>query len=280
MRSFEFRRDRVVMAWRGLITLCWAVSVACLPLVCVSRAAPGNQATNSTPDSEEAQSTLALADEQQRLSPIEEKKVDLPPPLDIFFGRRIAPTMSFTGAAWLMRDEREQEEHCEELLQNLQITNGMTVCDMGCGNGLYTMKLAKLVGPDGRVLAVDIQPEMLRMLQGQADRSLSDRIKLILGEPHDPHLPDSSLDLILCVDVYHEFSHPEHMLLAMRKALKPDGKLVLVEFREEDPTVPIKPLHKMSKQQVLKELLPHRFVLDREYDQLPWQHMMFFRPAK
>jgi len=120
---------------------------------------------------------------------------------------------------------------------------------------------------------------MLRLLQGRATRQQLDRIHLVLGDVHEPHLPDTTLDLILCVDVYHEFSHPEHMLKAMHKALKPDGKLVLVEFREEDPLVPIKPLHKMSKKQVLKEVLPFGFELADQYDRLPWQHVLFFRRA-
>lgn len=280
MRLLSLRRNSVAMAWWGAMSLCWAVSVELLLLTRVCRGESDSNSSDVVRDSRDAPGSLALVNEQQEPSAIDKKKAELPPPLEIFFGRRIAPTMPFTGAAWLIRDEREQEEHCQELLQNLQIKRGMTVCDMGCGNGLYTVKLAELVGPDGHVLAVDIQPEMLRMLQGHADRHLLKRTELILGEPHDPHLPENSLDLILCVDVYHEFSHPEHMLLAMRKALKPDGKLVLVEFREEDPTVPIKPLHKMSKPQVLKELQPYRLVLDHEYDQLPWQHMMFFRLAE
>jgi ubiquinone/menaquinone biosynthesis C-methylase UbiE len=190
-------------------------------------------------------------------------------------GREIAQTMHFQGAPWLMREEREREEDCETMVEQLGVKLGMTVCDMGCGNGFYTLRLAERVGPEGRVLAVDIQPEMLRLMQARAAEQQRTNIRSVLGNEVDPRLPASSLDLILCVDVYHEFSHPERMLKAMRRALKPDGRLVLVEFRAEDPEVPIKPLHKMSKQQILKELVPNGFRLVREYDLLPWQHMMF-----
>ena len=135
---------------------------------------------------------------------------------------------------------------------------------------------ADRVGDQGQVLAVDIQPEMLRLMQARAAEKGLKNIVSRYGTVIDPKLPEGQVDIILCVDVYHEFSHPEQMLAAMRKSLKPDGVVVLVEFRSEDPKVPIKTLHKMSKKQVLKEMLPNGFELVREYDELPWQHMMFF----
>jgi ubiquinone/menaquinone biosynthesis C-methylase UbiE len=184
--------------------------------------------------------------------------------------------MHYLGAPWLMREEREQEERCSLMLANLGVRPGMTVCDMGCGNGFYSLKLAKMVEPEGKVLAVDIQPEMLRMLEDQADKQDIENIKLLHGTLIDPRLPEGKVDLILCVDVYHEFSHPEHMLAAMRKSLAPKGLLVLVEFRAEDRRVPIKPLHKMSKRQIMTELPANGFALVKEFDGLPWQHMMFF----
>jgi len=194
-----------------------------------------------------------------------------------YLGREIAQTMHYAGAGWLTREQREREEDCETMLAQLGVKPGMTVCDMGCGNGFYTLRLAERVGDEGHVLAVDIQPEMLRSMQARATEQRQTNIRAILGNVVDPQLPRSSVDLILCVDVYHEFSHPEQMLAAMRRALKPEGRLVLVEFRAEDPEVPIRPLHKMSKQQILKELVPNGFRLDRQFDELPWQHMMFFR---
>tara|TARA_Y100000758_G_C15730258_1_gene304423 strand:- start:25 stop:540 length:516 start_codon:yes stop_codon:yes gene_type:complete len=162
------------------------------------------------------------------------------------------------------------------MLKHLGVQSGMKVCDMGCGNGYYSLRLAKLVGQKGQVLAVDIQPEMLTLLRARAAKAEIDTIHPVLGTVADPRLPSKSIDVILCVDVYHEFSHPERMLRAMRESLAPNGVVVLVEYREEDPDVPIKPLHKMSKRQVSKELKHNGFQLVREYDGLPWQHMMFF----
>lgn len=199
-----------------------------------------------------------------------------PPPVTQYMGREIAQTMHYEGAPWLVRDSREREERCSLLLANLGIRRGMTVCDMGCGNGYYSLPLARLVGPEGRVLAVDIQPEMLAMLQQREAEAQLDNIDTILGAVHDPNLPEGAVDMILLVDVYHEFSHPEPMLAAMRRALKPDGLIALVEYRAEDPNVPIKPLHKMSKRQILREFPANGFKLVREFNRLPWQHLMFF----
>jgi ubiquinone/menaquinone biosynthesis C-methylase UbiE len=200
-----------------------------------------------------------------------------PPALRTYKGREIAQTMHWLGAEWLVRDEREREERCSLMLATLGVKPGMNVCDMGCGNGFYTVQLAKMVGPKGKVYAVDIQPKMLEFLKERAEKEkVADRIEPILGELWDPKLPEGKLDMILLVDVYHEFSHPEHMLEAMRKSLAPKGQVVLVEFRAEDPEVPIKPEHKMSKAQINKELLPNGFKLSKEFDRLPWQHMMWF----
>jgi len=199
-----------------------------------------------------------------------------PEALTEYKGRMIAQTMHYSGAEWLIRNEREREERCSLMLANLGVKQGMTICDMGCGNGFYALQLAKMVGDDGQVLAVDIQPEMLALLRERMDLDNVNNITPILGSLHDPRLPDESCDLILLVDVYHEFSHPVQMLAAMRQALKPDGLMVLVEFRTEDPDVPIKPEHKMSKKQIMKELPPNGYKLVKEFDRLPWQHMMFF----
>lgn len=201
---------------------------------------------------------------------------DVPQPVTEYMGRRIAQTMHYEGAPWLIRDSREREERCSLLLANLGIRRGMTVCDMGCGNGFYSLPMARLVGPTGRVLAVDIQPEMLAMLEQRQVEAGLDNIETILGLVYDPKLPEGEVDLILLVDVYHEFSHPEPMLAAMRRALKPDGLIALVEYRAEDPNVPIQPLHKMSKRQILKEFPANGFKLVKEFDRLPWQHLMFF----
>lgn len=199
-----------------------------------------------------------------------------PKPLEVYKGRRIAQTMHFTGAEWLIRGNRESEERCSLMLANLGVKPGMTVCDMGSGNGFYTLQMAKMVGPTGHVYAVDIQPEMLVMLNERADREGITNITPVLGTQINPRLPKGRVDLILCVDVYHEFSYPEQMLAGMRDSLSDKGAVVLVEYRAEDKDVPIKPEHKMTKAQVLKELVPNGFRLAQEFDKLPWQHMMWF----
>ncbi|EAQ82736.1 class I SAM-dependent methyltransferase [Blastopirellula marina] len=201
---------------------------------------------------------------------------EIPPALKEYQGRTIAQTMHYQGAPWLIRESREREEDCTTMVKQLGLKPGMIACDMGCGNGFYTLKMAEVVGAEGRVLAVDIQPEMLRLLQARAEEAEIKNVDRILGDVHDPKLPAGQVDLILCIDVYHEFSHPVQMLAAMRESLKPTGRLVLVEFRAEDENVPIKPLHKMSKDQVNKELTANGFRLARQFDDLPWQHMMFY----
>jgi ubiquinone/menaquinone biosynthesis C-methylase UbiE len=200
----------------------------------------------------------------------------LPPPLTVYEGRKIAQTMHYLGAEWLTRDSREQEERCSLMLTSLGIRSGMTICDMGCGNGFYTVQMAKMVGPHGKVYGVDIQPEMLELLKKRAAENKVENIVPVLGTLVDPKLPLGKIDLILCVDVYHEFSHPVHMLAAMRESLSPTGQVALVEFRAEDPEVPIKPEHKMTKAQIMKEWPTNGFKLVKEFDELPWQHMMFF----
>lgn len=162
------------------------------------------------------------------------------------------------------------------MLAVLDVDAGQTVCDLGCGNGFYTLKLAKRVGPQGRVLAVDIQPEMLDLLAKRAESRGVTNIEPIEGAIDDPRLPAGAVDLVLLVDVYHEFSHPPEMLAAIRASLKPKGRVALVEFRTEDPEVPIKPLHKMTKAQCLKEFEANGFKLVDQFDGLPWQHLLLF----
>lgn len=205
-----------------------------------------------------------------------ERSVEIPPPRRHYLGREIAQTMHYTGAPWLVRESRQREEDCRMLLEALQLEPGQTVCDLGCGNGFYTLELARRVGPEGIVYAVDIQPEMLRLLVARARQAKLFNIRPVLGTVIDPRLPAGAVDLVFCVDVYHEFSHPELMLARIRESLRPAGQIVLAEFRGEDLAVPIKPLHKMTKAQVKQELEPNGFVLVREFDKLPWQHLMFF----
>lgn len=199
----------------------------------------------------------------------------IPPAVTHHMGREIAQTMHFTGAPWLVRESRQREEDCRLLLEALDIKKGQRICDLGCGNGFYTLELARRVGPEGVVYAVDIQPEMLRMLARLAAEEGLTNIRPILGTFVDPRLPKGEVDVVLCVDVYHEFSHPEQMLARMRESLAAGGQIVLAEFRAEDPAVPIKPLHKMSKAQIRSELEPAGFRVAREFDRLPWQHLVF-----
>jgi 2-polyprenyl-3-methyl-5-hydroxy-6-metoxy-1,4-benzoquinol methylase len=212
----------------------------------------------------------------QEDEPPRKTKTRIPAPLKVYKGRRIAQTMHFQGAEWLVRESREGEERCSLMLANLGVKPGMTVCDMGCGNGFHTIQLAKMVGKTGHVYGVDIQPEMLKMLNERCDKEGITNITPILGTQLHARLPQNKIDLILCVDVYHEFSYPEQMLASMREALTPTGSVVLVEFRAEDENVPIKPEHKMTKEQILLELPPNGYKLVNEFDKLPWQHMMWF----
>jgi ubiquinone/menaquinone biosynthesis C-methylase UbiE len=200
----------------------------------------------------------------------------IPPALRFYKGREIAQTMHYSGAEWLIRDEREREERCSLMLANLDLKPGMTVCDMGCGNGFYTLKLAKMTGGEGWVYGVDIQPQMLELLNERAIEQGVANVTPVLGTLIDPRLPKGKIDLILLVDVYHEFSHPEQMLRAMRDSLSPEGRVVLLEYRGEDPKVPIKPLHKMTKEQIMQEFPANGFKLVKEFEKLPWQHMLYF----
>jgi len=172
--------------------------------------------------------------------------------------------------------ERKHEEKVAKMIRELRIKPGMIVADIGCGVGYHALMMAPALEPAGKVLCVDIQQGMLDQLKKRAEKAGVTNYEAILGESDDPLLPASAVDLVLLVDVYHEFSGPAAMLAKIHKSLKSDGLVVLVEFREEDPDVPIKLNHKMSKKQIMKEMRANNFRLVRSYDHLPWQHMMFF----
>jgi ubiquinone/menaquinone biosynthesis C-methylase UbiE len=191
-------------------------------------------------------------------------------------GRVIAPVMSAEGADWLTREDRETYEQPERVLDALKIAPGTTVADIGAGVGYFSLRIARRVGSSGKVVAVDVQPKMLELLKTNRDREGLGNIELVLGTETTPRLGPQSVDLILMVDVYHEFQYPEEMMAGIRQALRPSGRLVLVEYRGEDPTVPIKPEHKMTVQQVLKEIEPMGFRLKEKLDFLPWQHIFVF----
>ena len=200
-------------------------------------------------------------------------------PPGYYMGRRIADVMSFAGADWLIRETREQEEQPESMLEALEIPKGATVADVGAGVGYTSIRLARRVGPNGTVLATDVQTEMLAMLADNAREAGFPNIKPIRCTATDPKLPEGKVDLILMVDVYHECSSPEATLRGLRKALKPNGRLVLVEFRAEDPEVPIKPEHKMTLRQVRRELEPQGFTFKKSLEFLPWQHIIVFEKS-
>ena len=194
-----------------------------------------------------------------------------------YLGREIAHFMSHQGAPWLERPEREEEEHPSRLMSALGITPGQSVADVGAGSGYFTWRLAEAVGSTGRVFATDIQPEMLALLKTNMNQRGFTNVIPVLGDTLNPHLPTNTLDLILMVDVYHEFDHPYEMTAGLAQALKPGGRLVLVEYRGEERWVPIKPLHKLTEAQVRKELAaqPMEFVTNRT--DLPRQHILIFK---
>jgi ubiquinone/menaquinone biosynthesis C-methylase UbiE len=194
-------------------------------------------------------------------------------------GRRIAPVMGVSGADWLDRHERETEEQPEKAIAELNLKPGMFVGDVGAGTGFYSLRIAKIVGPAGIVYANDIQPGMLDRLNANASATHVDNVVTILGTESDPKLPAGKLDLVILVDVYHEFSRPQRMLDRIRDSLKSDGRLVLLEYRKEDPSVPIRPEHKMSVQEVKSEVTPEGFRFEKVVDTLPMQHIIFFRKS-
>jgi ubiquinone/menaquinone biosynthesis C-methylase UbiE len=192
-------------------------------------------------------------------------------------GRQTAPVMGMGGAGWLVRPEREAEEAPDAALDAIGIDKSAVVADIGAGVGYFTWRLAARVGPEGKVYAVDIQPAMLgRLRQNMAERKLSN-YEAVLGAEDDPRLPAGRIDLALLVDVYHEFSQPQAMLRKIRASLTPGGRMVLLEYRKEDPQVPILPAHKMSVAEVKAEIEPEGFKLEKSLESLPRQHILIFR---
>jgi ubiquinone/menaquinone biosynthesis C-methylase UbiE len=193
-------------------------------------------------------------------------------------GRRIAQVMGHAGAAWLDRPERVSEEQPERALAAIGVDPGHVVADVGAGSGYYTVRLARRVGPGGTVYATDIQPEMLALLAKRVKRERLDNVVPVLATSTDPKLPDAALDLVLMVDVYHELSQPQETLRRLKRTLRPRGRLVLIEFRKEDPRVPIRPEHKMSVDEARLELEAEGFRLVKVSEVLPWQHILVFEP--
>jgi ubiquinone/menaquinone biosynthesis C-methylase UbiE len=194
-------------------------------------------------------------------------------------GRRIAPVMGWQGADWLERSEREQEESPDVAVRLLQIPPGASVADIGAGSGYITLLLSAAVGPTGRVFANDLQPQMIEILRRRLASQNVTNVTLVQGSVDDPNLPPASVDLALMVDVYHELSRPQAMLQKLRTALKPGGRLALLEYRKEDPAIPIKFEHKMSIQEAKAELEAEGFKLSKVDETLPRQHILIFSVA-
>ncbi|MDP2053171.1 MAG: methyltransferase domain-containing protein [Acidobacteriota bacterium] len=192
-------------------------------------------------------------------------------------GRVFAPVMGVGGAGWLERPEREAEEAPSKALAALELKPGMVVADLGAGSGYYTSRMAKLVGPTGQVFATDIQPGMLEILNRRIKSEGLANVTTVLGAVDDPKLAPASIDLAIMVDVYHELQSPQVFLQRLKPVFKPGGRLVLVEFRKEDPKVPILEVHKMSVVEVKMELEAEGFVIDQVIDVLPWQHIIVLR---
>jgi len=191
-------------------------------------------------------------------------------------GRRIAPVMGWQGAEWLERDKRVDEESPDEAIRLLKIPSGAAVADIGAGSGYMTVRLAAQVGPSGRVYANDVQPQMIEILRRRLEKEKIGNVVLVQGALDDPKLPATSVDLALMVDVYHELSQPQLMLRHIRESLKPGGRLVLLEYRKEDPSIPIRLEHKMSVKEAKLELEAEGFVLSKVDESLPWQHILIF----
>ena len=195
----------------------------------------------------------------------------------VYIGREIAQVMSYHGAPWLERPERMEEERPDLVLAALDLKPGMTVADIGAGSGYYSWRMAERVGPGGTVYAIDIQPEMITILEQHMLRRGAANVKALLGTTTDPRLPAGKLDLALMVDVYHEFEYPYEMLSSIVRSLKSGGRLAFVEYRGNDPDVPIKRLHTMTEAQVRREAALHPLEWLKTESNLPWQHVIVFR---
>lgn len=192
-----------------------------------------------------------------------------------YMGREISFVMGHQAAAWLNRPERIQEEMPDEVVANMGLDSDDVVADIGAGSGYFSFRIAKLV-PDGKVLAVDIQPEMLQLIERQKVQGGVSNIEGVLGEIDNPNLPPNSIDAAIMVDAYHEFSHPFEMIDGIYNALRSGGRIFLLEYRGEDASVPIRPLHKMTEEQVVREMSVFGLDWTATLDFLPWQHMMVF----
>ena len=194
----------------------------------------------------------------------------------IYMGREISHVMGHLAAGWLERPEREREEMPNRLIEMLKLKEGDVVADIGVGTGYIARRISPKIGETGTIYGVEIQQEMLDILDEKMAEEGITNIKGILGTITDPKLPPNSVDLVIMVDVYHEFSHPYEMMQNICRGLKIGGRVAFIEYRLEDDNVPIKRLHKMSELQVIKEATPHPLSWVETLDDLPWQHVIIF----
>lgn len=252
-------------------------SLALVALTAVGLAACGMSRIQEPVPTQNQPTPSATGQGEAQKPRYERRAVHDPDGTGIFYmGREIAQVMGHQGAAWLDRPERYAEEAPQILLNALGLKPGMTVADIGAGSGYLTFPMAQRVGPTGKVLAVDIQPEMLQIIQRKARQARLKNVVPVLGTPSDPKVPEGTADLMLLVDVYHEFDKPYEMTEAMVRGLKKGGRLVFVEYRAEDPRVPIKPVHKMTEAQVRKEMALFPLEWKQTLNTLPRQHIIVF----
>jgi precorrin-6B methylase 2 len=257
-------------AWR-VVALGVAMSVAMIAALAATGAAEGPD--SSAPTAPPKAAKEISPQRYQRRSKHDRDGIG-----KFYLGREIAHVMGYQGIAWLERPERESEEHLTQLVESLKLTPGMVVADIGAGSGVISLKMAKIIGPTGTVLAVDIQEEMLSVLAKRLKQLNVTNVKPVHGTVRSPNLKPETVDLALMVDVYHEFNFPYEMLREIAKSLKPGGRVVFVEYRKEDPNVPIKLVHKMSEAQVKLEAGQPEFGLRwvETIEVLPWQHVIVF----
>lgn len=196
----------------------------------------------------------------------------------VYMGRELSQVVGHGAVRWLERPEREREELPSKVIENMELAPDAVVADIGAGSGYFTFRIAPEV-PEGKVLAVDIQQEMLDFIEGRKKESGQENVDTVLGKVDDTQLPEAQVDAVLMVDAYHEFSHPWEMMVSIVKSLKTGGRVILIEYRGEDPTVPIKPLHKMTQRQAIKEMKEVGLEHVETRDFLPRQHFMIFRKS-
>lgn len=271
----------LTIAFVGFVTACWTIPQASAQARNAEQTEPPakqGSASKSKQDQKNEQKSANKNAQKDAKKGEAEDPHKIPAKPGTYMGRAIAPVMSYLGADWLLRETRDQEEEPEKMLDALELKPGDVVADIGAGVGFTSVRLARRVGPTGKVYATDIQPEMIRMLKANIKTlKLEKSITPVLCTATETKLPDGQIDLAIMVDVYHECSEPVKTLEGIKKALKPGGRLVLIEFRAEDPDVPIRPEHKMTLAQARKEVEAQGFTFLKNDPRLPWQHIIIFQ---